>query len=117
MKKHELPAEGFADREARVAFWSKAISAQKKSKLTQIEFCKRNGLPLETFKSRLKKSRQGERANFVELKMLPVTDQIQQHDADNIEIQLLTGEKIKLSGRHLPALLETALIVLSRQKC
>ena len=117
MKKYTLPEEGFADRESRAAFWREAITAQRKSKLTRIEFCNRNGLPQESFKNWVTKINKGTRAEFVQLKLEPEQKPDVPKLLGRLEIQLSGGDIIKLCGEPLPGLLEMAINVLERQRC
>ncbi|MHC4397741.1 MAG: IS66 family insertion sequence element accessory protein TnpA [Planctomycetota bacterium] len=113
MKRYELPAEGFPDRELREAFWRKVIMAQRKSRQTRIEFCKRNGLSLESFKNWVTKLNREIRTEFIQLEVEPKLPSI----SGALEIRLSTGDILKLSGEPLLALLEAALKALRKQRC
>lgn len=120
MKQYTLPGNGFSTKEERESFWREVITAQRESELTQKKFCERNGLKISSFKSWVRKVNQGlvvKEPRFVQVEVKTEADENVARVIGGLEIKLLTGEIIKLSGMPLSDLLRTAIMVLRNVSC
>jgi len=120
MKQYTLPENGFSTKEERESFWREVITEQRKGKLTQKKFCELNGLKISSFKSWVRKINQeliSKQPSFVQVEVKAEAKETVAKVVGGLEIKLLTGEIIKLSGMPLSDLLRTAIMALRNVSC
>jgi hypothetical protein len=107
MNQYELPVNGFVNKSDEQLFWQRVIMGQRRSRLTQVEFCKRYGLKRTSFKrwvlqlnrEAAKQDTKSRALNFVQVKVgetIKPADNAGFTEDSKFEIELLGGNKLRL---------------------
>jgi transposase-like protein len=102
------------DRKARAGRWRGLVAAWRSSEVSQAEFCRRHAVNPNTFAWWKKKFRRGRTPSFVPVRLVAPRAA---PSGEAFEVELRTGERIRVGATFNPDALRRLLAVLDAPRC